>query len=155
MKQAEAMDKKTIRGFRESLRKFERIVEKMNSDNCCCGVTVPQCHTLMELDDLDDLTINELSEKLCLDKSTVSRTIESLVKSDLVSRVIPAENRRIALISLTPKGRSVCDQINGLNDHSIERVLKEVPEDDLPVFLRSFNIILKNMEKAGTDKSST
>jgi len=149
------VDIKTIRSFRESLRKFERIVEEMNIDNCCCGVTVPQCHALMELNDLDDTTINELSEKLCLDKSTVSRTIESLVKSDMVSREIPAENRRIALISLTVKGRSVCDQINGLNDRSVERILKEVPGKDLPVFLRSFNIILENMAEEEAVQTKT
>ena len=139
------MDLKTIRSFRENLRKFERTVEEMNSENCCCGVSVPQCHALMELEDLNDTTINDLSDRLSLDKSTVSRTVESLVRSELVTRETPAENRRITMISLTAKGRAVCDQINSLNDGYVENILNQVPEKDLRIFLRSFNVILECM----------
>lgn len=139
------MDTKTIKKFRSNLRKFERIIEEQKDTSCCGGVTVSQCHALMELVELDGLTVNELAEKLNLDKSTVSRIIESLVNSDLVSRENPKENRRIAVIALTRKGKSICDQINELNDNYVERILSAVPEKDLPVFLNSFEKIVKTM----------
>jgi DNA-binding MarR family transcriptional regulator len=141
------VDIKTIRKFRANLRKFERIIEDQKDTSCCCGVTVSQCHALMELDELDDLTVNELSEKLDLDKSTVSRIIESLVQSNFVSRENPKDNRRIAMIALTRKGKLVCDQINDLNDQYVEKILNAVPGKDLPVFLRSFEKIINTMSK--------
>ncbi len=141
------MDANTIKTFRANLRKFERVIEDQKDTSCCGGVTVSQCHALMELVELDGLTVNELSDKLNLDKSTVSRLIESLVNSDLVSRENPRENRRIAMIALTTKGKSISDQINELNDKYVERILSAVPEKDLPVFLRSFEKIVNTMLK--------
>lgn len=141
------MDTKTVRNFRENLRKFERVIEDQKDTSCCGGVTVSQCHALMELVELEGLTVNELSDRLCLDKSTVSRIIESLVNSDLVSRENPKENRRIAMIALTDKGKSISDQINKLNDAYVERLLSAVPEKDLPVFLNSFEKIVTTMLK--------
>ncbi len=141
------MDSDTIRKFREDLRVFERELNIQNNSSCCCGVTLTQCHTLMELSKKDNITLNQLSEKLALDKSTVSRTVESLVKNVLVSRKIPIENRRTTNISLTKKGRNVCEQINDGNDAYYDKLLNILPKTELEIFLKSFETIAFNMEK--------
>jgi len=139
------MDNKTIRKFRENLRHFERELSTQNSSSCCCDVTVSQCHTLMELHKNDILNLNELAAKLILDKSTVSRIVESLVNNKLVDREVPKSNRRITIISLTDKGKKVCQEINRGNDKYYNSILGSIPEKKQKVFLEVFELIIKNM----------
>jgi len=131
--------------FRRYLRHFEREIEIQNSSNCCCGVTLSQCHTLMELDKQDNISLKDLSERLYLDKSTLSRIVEGLVNLGLVNREIPKNNRRTILIMLTKQGAEVCKKINTGNNLYFQKVLGSLSKKQLQVFLDSFKIIVTRM----------
>jgi DNA-binding MarR family transcriptional regulator len=139
------MDTSTLRGFRKNIRHLEQELNMHNCSNCCHGVTLAQCHALLELDSHKSLTLNELSERLYLDKSTVSRTIESLVNMGIVTREIPRENRRTVSISLTGQGKDICNQIHKESDAYFEAVLDSIPEQDLPAFMRSIEAVAQKM----------
>jgi DNA-binding MarR family transcriptional regulator len=145
------MDPEVAREFREILRIFERELDKQNNSSCCCGVTLSQCHALMELSKADDINLNQLSEKLSIDKSAVSRTIENLVTKELVERVIPKENRRIIHLKLTNAGVNVCHQINTGNDDYYFKALKSIPSEDLSIFIRSFENLATHMAKINNE----
>ena len=147
------MDISTVRKFRENIRHIERELNIQDNTNCCEGVTITQCHTLLELNLHESINLNELSEKLYLDKSTVSRTVDSLVKNGTAKRDIPEENRRKVMISLTDKGTGICKQINGDSDHYFSAILESIPPGDLPVFLRSFQFMVKKMIEINLVKS--
>ncbi|MCJ7446228.1 MAG: MarR family transcriptional regulator [Bacteroidales bacterium] len=134
-----------VREFRGYLRHFERELDIQNSPNCCCGVTLSQCHTLLELDKGDNITLKDLSEKLVLDKSTLSRIIEGLVNLGLVDRETPKSNRRTIKIKLTGQGASVCKKINSDNDTYFREVLNSLPEENMQIFLDSFETIISKM----------
>ena len=138
---------KKIREFRGYLRHFERELDIQNSTNCCCGVTLSQCHVLMELDKEDDITLKDLSEKLFLDKSTLSRLIEGLVNLGLVERETPKSNRRTIKIKLTGQGISVCKKINSYNDKYFQEVFNSLPEEHEQIFFDSFKIIVSKIIK--------
>jgi len=139
------IDKKSIRGFRQNLRHFERELEVQNNSACCCGVSLSQCHTLMELENIDNISLNELSSRLFLDKSTLSRTVESLVNMGLVLREVPKENRREIRIKLTRGGKSVCQEINEGNDDYFRRILTSLPSGDRGIFLDLFGRVVSKM----------
>ena len=139
------MDKETIRRFREHIRHFERGLNLQNNSNCCGGVTLAQCHTLLEIFSHGSINLSELSGKLYLDKSTVSRTVEGLVGNGLINRSIPRENRRTVIISLTEAGKNTCREIHRENDAYFGDMLEAVPGKDLPVFLKSFELLVKKM----------
>jgi len=65
------------------------------------GFSVPQFTVMMELYRNPDITLHELSEKRNLPKSTVSRTIDQLVKSGMVERTTPPNNRRTVKLCVT------------------------------------------------------
>ena len=96
------------------------------------------CHTLMELSLNDNISLNELAEQLHLDKSPVSRTVDSLVQSGLVDREIPVANRRTTRIRLPDKGRSVCITINAENNQYFTQALSAIPSEKLADFLQLF-----------------
>jgi len=142
-----------IMSFREQLRHFER-VEILNSSNCCCGITLTQCHTLMALDKQDNISLKDLSDRLYLDKSTLSRIVEGLVNLGLVDREIPKNNRRTILIKLTKQGISVCQKINSSNNSYFQKVLDSLSKEQLEVFLDSFKLIVSKMMELNNEKSS-
>ena len=130
-----------VQKFRQILRNFERELNTQNQSGCCCGVSITQCHTLMALDQKDNITLNELAELVCLDKSTVSRTVDTLVKSGLIDRTIQESNRRTTLITLTQKGKEECHTINSGNNRYYRQVLAALPPDLLDPFLKGFEML--------------
>ncbi len=118
-------DDQIIKKFREILRRLEREIYIQSNESCCCGngITLAQCHTLLEIESKKKESVSELAKSLGLDKSTISRTIDGLVNIGLVDRKIPAENRRMSILSLTKEGEEVCCSINGNNDKYYYEVL--------------------------------
>ena len=98
--------------LRELIRILVRnlgILEK--GEATCCGTTVSQCHAIVEIGRINEITLNELAILLGLDKSTMSRTINNLVDSGLVIRELHAEDRRYVTIKLTDEGTAVFKSI--------------------------------------------
>lgn len=123
--------KETIHTFRKLLRRFEQLISHHLKENGCCeGVTLAQCHTLLEIEDLGETTIGDLSKKLGLDKSTLSRTMEGLVNIGLVDRVVHPTDRRFTLLKLTDQGTEICTRINEGNDQYFAEVFEEIPSEN-------------------------
>jgi DNA-binding MarR family transcriptional regulator len=139
------MEEIPVREFRRILRNFERELNIQNQSSDCCGVTIPQCHMLMALDIKDNITLNELSETINLDKSTVSRTVETLVNNELIDRTIPKNNRRTIILTLTSKGKSVCKSINSQNDRYYKKALAAIPIQYREAFLKGFEAFTNEM----------
>lgn len=138
-------DIKTIRKFREVLRRFEREIFVQNNESCCNGVTLSQCHTLLEINSKNKESVTELAKNLGLDKSTISRTIDGLVNKGLVNRFIPEENRRMTTVELTQEGEDICNSINCNNDKYIADTLSVLTEQEREDFISSFEKITKQM----------
>ncbi len=47
------------------------------------GISLAQCHTLLEIEKSHEISISELANTLSLDKSTVSRTVDGLVNINM------------------------------------------------------------------------
>jgi DNA-binding MarR family transcriptional regulator len=121
------METSEVRKFRENLRRFERlVVAQMKGSSCCSGVTLAQCHALLEIEVRQSLSLGELAEALGLDKSTLSRTVDGLVNIGLVKRDLHPQDRRSVQLSLTSQGQQTCDRINNDNDEIFIRVLDRI-----------------------------
>lgn len=130
-----------IESFRADLRFFTRAVDQMDKIACANDVNVPQCHTIMEIGLSGPISVNALADNMNLDKSTVSRQVENLVKSKLVQRITALTDRRKVEISLSHRGSRVYKRMNTSMNTYFESVFEEVPEEELAVFLRVFNKI--------------
>ena len=128
------------------MRQFERLTaNQIKEDSCCHGVTLPQCHTILEIENSGQATIVELAKGLGLDKSTLSRTIDSLVNVGLVKRVAHPSDRRFNLLSLTAKGQEVADQINQSNDDFYSRVFEGIESESHDQVIDHFEKLVSAM----------
>ncbi len=122
------MDSALIREFRRYIREIEREVEyQLKNQSDCCGVTMAQCHVLMELDDMGTTSIVDLAKRLRLDTSTLSRTVDSLVRDMYVGRTINPVNRRFVEVKLTAHGQKKADEINSACDSFYHDLFHLVP----------------------------
>ena len=101
------MDTDTMRLFREKVRHMQRELGwSQKNDVQCCGVTMAQCHALLEIGSRDEISIVELAGILGVDTSTLSRTVDNMVKGGLVDRLLNPQDRRYVSLSLTERGKA-------------------------------------------------
>jgi DNA-binding MarR family transcriptional regulator len=92
---------------------------QMQSSAKSFGLTTSQFMVMFEIYNNKDISLIELSEKLDLPKSSVSRLVDQLVNQEIVIREIPKENRRIIKLSISDeflKKKDVLDITSELND---------------------------------------
>jgi DNA-binding MarR family transcriptional regulator len=142
-----------IRNFRDILRRLERVIFMQNNEACCSGVTLAQCHTLMEIESKEKESLTELAKTLGLDKSTISRTIDGLVHNGLVDRTIPEENRRMATLQLTEAGKNICNSINSRNDQYFTETLSILTDSEKETLINLLEKITNQMIKMRSDES--
>lgn len=128
--------------LREAVRKLGFL---QKGEAACCGITVGQCHALVEIGRSGALSLNEVADLLNLDKSTVSRTVDNLVNQGLLTRKNDAEDRRYIQIVLTEKGRLLFEQINGCMKTYFTAVISAIQPENremvakaLPYLLQAF-----------------
>lgn len=123
------MENEQIREFRKILRRFERITSNQLKDTGCCGgLSQAQCHILLEIQERGTTTIVDLAREVKLDKSTLSRTVDSLVNGGYVERTPLPSDRRYFQISASEKGKEKASSINLDADDFYYKVFDNIPE---------------------------
>jgi DNA-binding MarR family transcriptional regulator len=138
------MEKDKIREFRKALRRFDRLNELLNS-SCCSGVTMAQCHVLLEIEENSEITTNQLADNLKLDKSTLSRTIDKLVNAGLVDRKINSNDRRYTFLFLTKAGQTKCKEINDVNDTTYNQIFNTISTEKPEEIVTHFKFLVEAM----------
>jgi len=89
----------------EALTDFIRVIQFRDRDRACChGISVAQCYTLKAICDGPGLGVNDLAERLYLDKSTASRVVDGLVDLGLVRKERDPDDGRARILQPTPDG---------------------------------------------------
>jgi DNA-binding MarR family transcriptional regulator len=144
-----------IRLLREAMRKLQRSLSwQWKSDAACCGITAAQCHALLEVGKSTEITLSDLSSILGLDNSTLSRTVDGMVKAGLVERQSSSEDRRYLNIFLTDRGKTVYDQINCSFDHFYREIIDSIPEEKQLQVIESIDLLAKAIAEADTDSTA-
>jgi len=89
------------------------------------------------------LPVNTIGPKVNLTAGSISTAVDRLVERDLVSRVESTEDRRVRVVSLTPKGKELIAPI--FRKHVAE--IKRVFADASPKELRALEVTLKKIGK--------
>ena len=72
-------------------------------------LSVPQFRTLIFVDRRNDTSISDVADHLGLALSTTSKLIDGLLKRHYIERAVAADDRRRAIVTLTPQGKNVLD----------------------------------------------
>jgi DNA-binding MarR family transcriptional regulator len=121
----------------ESVRKFTHLLDNLTmffkllnrDEKICYGLTWPQAYTVGTLFNNGPLTMSEMSGKLGVTLSTVTRILNILVRDGLISRNPGNMDRRQVTASLTEKGKDIAKKLIDCREKAIEGFLLSVPTE--------------------------
>ncbi len=138
-----------IQKLSEQAERMQRLTQNLlrryqmrdRNEIACCGVTVSQCYALDVLGEHGEISMVQLARHLFLDKSTMTRTIDPLVKRGLVERRFSEQDRREILVRLTAEGDKLRQEIlTGLRA-SQQHILAQIPEEKRESVLEGLELL--------------
>lgn len=131
-----------IESFRSKLRQLERELGwSLKNDIRCCGISIAQCHVLLEVGKKGEISIVELAALLGLDTSTLSRTIDNMVKAGWITRITNPSDRRYVSLSLTGPGQKTFTSIQEINNQYFTEIFQLIPEEKRRQVVESFALL--------------
>ncbi|MDQ1143704.1 DNA-binding MarR family transcriptional regulator [Bacillus sp. SORGH_AS 510] len=115
------------------------------------GLTLQQLSILNTLLSFPGLSQQELTERLISSKSTISVSVDKLVKMGLVERKLSEADRREVKLALTMEGEKVSKEIsrNSLSYQAMLAALEKMPEKDIQSLLRIQKELLRHLAESG------
>lgn len=111
-------------------------------------VSVAEIHILEKIGDVGSARMSDIARALDITLATLTVACERLEKKDLIERVRAEHDRRVVLVSLTPKGQAayLCHQQfhRDLIDSALSKLTEEEQEafgkalSKIEAFLRTF-----------------
>src|SRR5246500_592961 len=89
------------------------------------------------------LPVNTIGPIVDLTAGSISIAVDRLVQKGLVSRVESAEDRRVRIVALTPRGKSLIDSAFRRHTGQMKRVFSELSPEEL----RALEVALKKVGK--------
>ena len=130
------------------LRECVRLLTKKlglleKSESSCCGVTLSQCHAIVEIGRAGSISVNDLANMLGLDKSTMSRAVNSLVEQHLANREPDPADRRYMIVEVTEAGRALFLDIEARMERYYHLVYDSLPADKRRQVLESLELLVE------------
>ena len=100
-------------------------------------------------------TASKISEMLGVDKSTVSKKIDSLVARGMAVKVRDPDDGRIQRLALSEEWRAMYDENDAPYDRALERLEGELSESERAAVCRALRIFSEELERERTWSPST
>ncbi len=111
------------------------------------GFTSSQAYTLLALLESGELSMREISERMALDCSTMTRNISKLVDLGLVDRCSCDSDRRITRISLSELGRVKTMEIREAFMEHFGQVVCRLPKEKFDIIFEGINLLTEALEE--------
>lgn len=120
----------SVQPLRQAARQLVRELHLLDGRVDCCGIPLAECHLITELNRMGEATATELCERLVLEKSTVSRLVNRLVRKGLICAACCEDDKRARILCLTSQGRSRAELLDRHASAQVEAALGFVAPDE-------------------------
>jgi DNA-binding MarR family transcriptional regulator len=128
----------------EMVQKLVRVFQLFERDQIkVYGFTSSQCYSLIEILKAESLTMNELSDKMNLDTSTMTRVIDKLVRDNLIKRERAEDDKRVVVVTLTEQGKEAALKLYSSVNEYYRRIISSIPDGKVEEVLSSVSVLLK------------
>ncbi|MGO2356524.1 MAG: MarR family winged helix-turn-helix transcriptional regulator [Marinomonas foliarum] len=102
------------------------------------NVSMPVTHirSLKCVNKINNCSAKDISDRLSLDKSQVTRVLKELLTSNYITKVRSPENHRSQLLSLTDLGHEQLSKITTLEQAAVERMTRNLTDQQINDFIR-------------------
>ncbi|MED4779357.1 MarR family winged helix-turn-helix transcriptional regulator [Brevibacillus choshinensis] len=142
------MKRDQIMLLRSTVQQFIRLFGVLEQTVTPCGfsMSLSQVFALQELENRS-MSIKDLADKLRLERSSVSRLVDGLVKGGFVSRELNEQNRREVILYLTEKGEQSTERLREQSIEFYESILKHLPETSQEKVLEGYQLFTASLAK--------
>ena len=110
-------------------------------------VSVVEFRCMRILYEFEQLTVNQLAEKMSLTSSRITRIIDGLVSKKIVNREISKTDRRFYDLSLTGKGKKLVKQLNEAYAKIHKEILSIIPDEHYDSMLEGITQLNNAVER--------
>jgi DNA-binding MarR family transcriptional regulator len=130
--------------------------EDMARANATLGLTPARMHLLWELGQRGPVPQRVLAEALKVTPRAVTGLVDALVAQGLVTREAHPADRRATLVTLTPRGETLVDQLKRDHKTLARALFASMPPDEFESFSQSLASVIDRLQRhlAATGASS-
>ena len=137
----------TVATVEKELRYIAAIVKQKEREIVSdYAITPPQFVALQWLEELGDITIGELSNRLYLAFSTTTDLVDRMEKNELVKRVRDENDRRVVVVHLLEKGERIIQEVIEKRQQYLQEMLVGFNEQEvaqLSSYLEKLHVHMK------------
>lgn len=108
-------------------------------------ITPEQWIVLARLWQRDGRTVSELSESTLRDRPTMSRILDSMEQSGLVTRTVDSKDARTRIVTLTREGKALRKKLVPIAKGLVSQLEAGVPEADLLLTRQTLRRLFENL----------
>jgi MarR family transcriptional regulator, organic hydroperoxide resistance regulator len=124
-----------------------RIFSKLLKDFSISEINPAQGRILFSLWEKDIITIQELSKRTSLGKSTLTRMLDRLEESGHIMRVYPRDDRRKVIIQLIEENKKMKEAYGEVSTRMTQLFYKNFSNEDIDEFEGYLKRIFDNLER--------
>ena len=122
-----------------NLRKATRVLTQIFDEQLKpSGLLITQFTILVAIAQVGSGTINDLADRLVMDRTTLTRNLKPLEREGLIT-IQPGEDRRLRIISLTLKGRNALAAALPLWEQAQASVIDGLGEQQWSLLLKALS----------------
>jgi DNA-binding MarR family transcriptional regulator len=111
------------------------------------GFTSSQCYIVLEIYKHETLSINEISEKMHLEISTITRIMNNLVRDGLILRKKSSYDKRVVEAVLTESGKKAALKLQKSIANYYKNVISNLPRGHVREVMSAVELLVTALEK--------
>lgn len=133
---------------RSHARTIVRELGMLSDAHAKLGLTNSQAHVLIELEHSTELGIVELAERLNLEKSSMSRLIDELLRKRLVTKTAGADDRRRKLVLLSDAGKELLKKVHEQANGRVARAMNLLSTREVEAMIEGLEIYARALSES-------
>jgi DNA-binding MarR family transcriptional regulator len=109
------------------------------------GVTASQGYILLALPETGSVTMNDLSVRMKLANSTMTRMVDQLIQKRMITREPDPEDRRIVRVRLTEQGQDIKIRLKKTMQDLFSQVLEDIPDGEREQIIHSLETLTQSI----------
>lgn len=134
--------------LRQASREVVRELGFLQSHYSAAQVPHTHYHALLELERWGPLSQQELSQKLVLDKSTISRLMQKLRQQKWVQIQTDPQDKRSHRVLLTEQGKSCLQEVHNSANQRVSAALETLNPEQRQTVLAGFQLYAKALQRS-------
>lgn len=114
----------------------------------CCGISLVQSQILQLIGKHRGISLIALADILGLEKSTMSRHIQGVIKEGYVVSRSSSEDKRLMALELTDKGEKICKRMSSSMHEYIAYLFDQIPGEKAEQVVESLELLLEATGKS-------